>query len=142
MYNDKEKYLQEEILKALKDGKRPHALAQDETAEAYQLLFDALSEEEDLKIPGDFAESAAKAAVKKTKLSLAIHSALLYTVPVILLLALSFSSLFFLSKETFNTLNYLGRLYGQYIAFAVAIITLVQLADRWFVSKRTSYPFC
>ncbi len=137
MENDKERHIQEEILKTIKEGISPIDVLQDEDAATYQMLFDVLSEEDELNIPRDFAEIVTAKARKRTRLSEVFHSISFYGLPVIFLVTLSFASLFFASKEFFITLLHFIRIYGNYIIFAVVIIVLVQLADKWLVKKKT-----
>ncbi len=139
MENDREKYLQEEILNALRKGDRPDMHSNDDDTAAYLLLFDALSEKAAVKIPQDFAEVVAKKAVRKKKISDAVQTAWMYVLPITVMLLLSASSLFFFAKETFEALIRFGRLYGHYMIIAIVIIMLVQIADKWLIPKHSRY---
>ncbi len=139
MENEREKKLQEEIFEAIKDSDNPEQLSDGKDASTYRLLFNVLAEKDDIRIPEGFADAVTKKAIKRKKASVLLHSVLLYTLPTILLIVLSFASLFFISREVFIDLIHFIQIYHNYIIFVVVIITLVQLADRWLLPKNSGY---
>jgi len=139
MENEREKKLQKEVFEAIKGAGEPEQLLNYKDASAYQLLFNVLAEKDDIQIPEDFADTVTKKALKRKKMSILFHSVLLYTLPTILLIALSFASLFFLSKEVLIEVISFVTVYHKTIIFVAVIITLVQLADRWLLPKNSGY---
>ena len=139
MENEREKKLQEEVFETIKGVGKPEQLSNDKDASTYQLLFNVLSEKDDIRIPKDFADAVTKKALKRKKMSILFHSVLIYTLPTILMVALSFASLFFISKEVFIEVINFVTAYHKSIIFVAVIITLVQLADRWLLPKNSGY---
>jgi len=140
MENDREKKLQEEIIENIKDVDNTGQLSNNKDASAYRLLFNVLAtKDDDIQIPDDFAEVVTKKAIQKKQISLGINTILLYALPIILLISLSIVSLFFISKEVFTDLISFVIVYHKSIIFAVVIITLVQLADRWLLPRSSGF---
>jgi hypothetical protein len=116
-----------------------HSYREKHTEEEFQdvdrLLKEILEDDFDIDIPADFADNVVEKVEKKKSIREALLRHSLMALGLLVILAFSMAFLFYFGLKEANIILDFAMKFKYPIAFALFIITAIQLADSFLLSR-------